>query len=62
MLLQRCVLIHKNVPQETIQLYHLNFNILTHCNLKVYKIMKRIRNHVLKAMICKKIVATLTIR
>ena len=52
MLLQGCVLIHKNAPQETIQLYRLNLNILAHCNkLKIDKIMKRIRNHVLKAMI-----------
>ena len=38
MLLQACVLIHKNVPRATIQLYHLNLNILTHC--KIYKFIK----------------------
>ena len=32
MLLHTCVLIHENVPRETIQLYHLNLNILTHSN------------------------------
>ena len=31
MALQACILIHKNVPQETIQLYHLNLNIISVC-------------------------------
>ena len=62
MLLQGCVLIHKNVPLEAIQLYP-NLNILTHCNIsKIDKIMKRIKNHILKAKIIKTIVATLIIR
>ena len=55
MLLQACVLIRKNVPRATIQLYHLKLNNLTHCNIsKLKKIIQKIENHVLTAIMYKK--------
>ena len=30
------IIIHKNVPREAIQLYHINLNNLTHCNISKF--------------------------
>ena len=37
MLLQACVLLRKNVPRATMQLYHLKLNILIHYNISKLK-------------------------
>ena len=63
MLLQECVLIHKNVPPETIQLYHLNLNILTHSNISKFKNNEKNKKSCFKKLLyLKKIMATLIIR
>ena len=62
MLLQGCVLIHKNVPPVTIQLYHLNLNILTHGNISKFINNEKNQKSCFKAMILKKNVATWIIR